>query len=465
MLKPGTKTTIAGISFLLICVVVCMVYIALQSWKRESSSYHFQLSNIVLDSIVKRDSPSFDSFKEKTDSLFSSFIQTHQQSLHENKFSANSLDSLVQNSKQIYVSSFPGIDSLKLMTTNIGLDSTFDISLKFGFFRFNGQPYNSLNHQMDSFINSNNKLNQVFTSNAGLSAKDFIGSFHIRGNLFHFDFLYFLSPQNLSYSIFKRVWGEMLALLVIAILVIVFSIFMIKAVAEQKKFSDRKTDFINVITHEFNTPISTISIATKMLKDEKADEHSRVQHFVAVIERQNLLLKQIMQRLVNSSSGNRAMKNLIKLNVESELKKVVEDFKTFHQNEKFTLNVQSVLSDDIFILSDDALFSSTLLNILDNAVKYRKPDVILDILVSAFIDKNNVVITIKDNGIGIEPDEIPHIFKHFYRSQNNPAENKGGMGMGLYLVKENMRKMKGSVSVKSKSGEGSTFRLQFPISK
>lgn len=465
MLRLGTKTTIVGIISLLICVVVCIIYFSIQSWKRESSAYRFQLSHIILESLIKRDSNPFDSFKEKTDSLFSSFIQTHQQSLSEGRIPVNGLDSLVKTSKQFYLNSFPGIDSLKFLTSEMGLDSTFDINLKFGFFQFNDKPYNFLNHQMDSLVELSTGLKEIFAASSNLPVKDFIGGFHIRGNHFHFEFLCFLSPNNLSHSVFKRVWGELLALLIMIILVIIFSIFMIKSVLDQKKLFDRKTDFINVVTHEFNTPIATIAIATKMMTDEKVIEPSRVQHFSGIIERQNLLLKQIMERLSNRSGVNKGITNLIKINLTAELDQLIEDFRMSHKNNIFTIKTQFSLPDNIFILSDHVLVNSTIFNVLENAVKYRKPGADAEILISSFFDKGNAVITIEDNGIGIEHSEIPFIFEHFYRTRNTIADGKGGMGMGLYLVKENMRLMKGEVSVKSVLGKGSTFRLQFSTCK
>lgn len=465
MFKAGVKATIAGISLLLIFVIACIVYFARQNWNRESSAYRFQLSHIVLDSLVKRDSSPFDLFKEQTDSLFTSFIQTHKLSLNEGKIPVKGLDSLVYASKQLYLNSFPGADSLKMLAFNMGMDSTFDISLEFGFFQFNDKQYNFLNHQMDSLVGLNNHLKEVFTTNGGLPAKDFIGGFHIRGNYFHFEFLCLFSPNDLPHSVFKRIWSEMLVLLIISMLVIVFSVLMIKSVLDQKKLFDRKTDFINVITHEFNTPIATIALAAKMMTNEKTIEPSRIQHFSKIIERQNLLLKQIMERLSNRTGVNAKVENLIKVNITGELNQVIEDFRMNHQNDVFTLKTKVMLPENTFILSDHALFGATMFNILENAIKYRKPEITPEILVSAFPEKGNAVITVKDNGIGIEHKDIPYIFEHFYRSGNTIGDGKGGMGMGLYLVRENMRLMKGKVSVTSVPRKGSTFRLQFPICK
>jgi signal transduction histidine kinase len=230
---------------------------------------------------------------------------------------------------------------------------------------------------------------------------------------------------------------------------------------EEKRLSNLKTDFINNMTHELKTPLSTITVAGKTLEmvqirasDDKILETARL------IGKQSIHLNQLINLILEISMWERTQFQLDKKRVEVEdlMKDIVDSFRGGSANcaniiEKYDLSNASADIDVVY-------FTTMINNLLSNAIKYCTSEPVINI--DGFKDKENIYIKVGDNGIGIEKSEQKHIFDKFYRvSQGNIHKTKG-LGLGLYYVKRIAQSHGGDVTVVSKPGKGSIFTISIP---
>lgn len=235
-------------------------------------------------------------------------------------------------------------------------------------------------------------------------------------------------------------------------------IIAIKALIKQKKVSDIKTDFINNITHELKTPLSTLSISTKILeRKEIRDNEQNFDSLVATISRQNNRLQQLIDQVMTSALGVNELE-LKKENIEVNafLHAIIADFKLGNNNTNiiclFRAN-QTVVSLDKFHLT------TAILNVLENAVKYGCNTIIIETVLA-----NNLFnITIQDNGIGIPKNKHSLLFDKFYRVEQGNLHNTKGLGLGLYYVDQIIRAHQGKISVAGDLGKGTVFNLSIPF--
>ncbi len=269
--------------------------------------------------------------------------------------------------------------------------------------------------------------------------------------------VYFPMKVNFLEPVFGMVVSSILLTLII---LIIFS-FTVYTIFRQKKLSEIKTDFVNNMTHELKTPISTISLAAQMLKDTSIsideknlaqisklidDESKRLGYQVekvlqmAVFEKGiNLKIKEInMNQLVTSVSNN------FSINIKNRNGKISR-----HQNAVRPL-----------ILGDKVHITNVVVNLLDNAVKYSTDQP--EIIISTENKKDQVIISVQDNGIGIDKDNFKRIFDKFYRVPTGNIHNVKGFGLGLSYVQRIVEDHKGKIRVTSEIGSGTKFALSFP---
>ena len=229
---------------------------------------------------------------------------------------------------------------------------------------------------------------------------------------------------------------------------------------KQSRLSKMQKDFINSMTHEFQTPISTISMSAEALKNpEMIEAKERVMRYATVIGEEALRLKtQVetvlqVERIDKNNSLNKQLIDLHDLIVKAGNK---VDISTAGIQKSLTYNLSSSQS---IIYADPLHIYNVIYNILDNALKYSisHPEV----TISTFNEQNKIVVSVKDNGIGIEPTELKKIFNKFYRVSGSKSK---GFGIGLYYVKTIVKAHGGTITVTSKPGNGSTFSIYLPLS-
>ncbi len=263
--------------------------------------------------------------------------------------------------------------------------------------------------------------------------------------------------------IISQLW-IMLAVSVILFFIIIISFsFSIYTIYRQKRLSIMKNDFINNMTHEFKTPISTIALACEALKDKDIQKtESLYDNYVGVISEENvrlaLMSEQILQTAVIDKGQLKLKKSQINIhdiiNVAISSKKMALDNKGGKIEVEFNAKNSEISGDNIHL-------TNVILNLLDNAIKYCLE--VPNIVVSTLSNKKNLLIVVKDNGIGISKSNRKKIFEKLYRVPTGNIHNFKGFGLGLSYVKAIVDQHNGEVSVDSEPGQGSSFTIQLPI--
>lgn len=249
--------------------------------------------------------------------------------------------------------------------------------------------------------------------------------------------------------------GGLLLVLIIAFGYTIFSIL------RQKKVSEMKTDFINNMTHEFKTPVSTIMIASEALKDnEMAYDRDRVSRLANIIYEENARLGSHIERVLNIARIEKDDFKLDKrpLDVNEMIAAVIDSMtlKLQKYNAKTTLQLEA---ENALIIGDELHFSNVIYNLVDNAIKYsiNEPD----ITISTLNRNGQVVIRVADKGIGMSRDQQTKIFEQFYRIPTGNVHDVKGFGLGLSYVNTIVKRLNGMISVKSEKEKGSEFELKF----
>ncbi|QKX07653.1 HAMP domain-containing histidine kinase [Aquimarina sp. TRL1] len=262
------------------------------------------------------------------------------------------------------------------------------------------------------------------------------------------------------------VYGRMMGLLLSSLLIFLFVIsllyYSIKNLVNQKKITAIKTDFINNITHELKTPLATLGIASKSLQKEaiKASPEA-FENTLKIIDRQNdRLQKLIDQVLTNSLSSEDIV--LYKEQIADTLyfDNLIEDFKLSKQQDQLSI-INHVCETEVILRIDIFHFTTALLNILDNAVKYSTDHTIISI--KTHIERNQYIIAIADNGIGISEKNQQYIFDKFYRVSDGNVHNVKGLGLGMYYTHQIIKAHKGSITIESEPNKGTAFTIKIPI--
>ncbi|MBQ6062641.1 MAG: HAMP domain-containing histidine kinase [Prevotella sp.] len=272
-------------------------------------------------------------------------------------------------------------------------------------------------------------------------------------------------PDINSY-IFSSVRFMIPAVIFTVVLLITF-IFTIFVIFRQKRYSEIKNDFINNMTHELKTPIASISLASQMLNDESVNKTpAMMNHLGTVINDETKRLRFLVEKVLQMSMFDR--KKTVFKKKELDLNEMVESVAN-----SFTLRVEhtggKIYTDigaiDSAIYVDEVHFQNVINNLLDNAVKYRKPDQPIDIYLRTWNDKDSLYLSVRDTGIGIKKDNLKKVFDKFYRVHTGNVHDVKGFGLGLAYVKNIVDLHNGEIKVDSEYGKGTTFTLKLPIIK
>jgi len=266
-----------------------------------------------------------------------------------------------------------------------------------------------------------------------------------------------------SGDVFKEMWPFLItSIVVIAILIVSFYYITINNL-KQKKLSVIKNDFISNMTHEFKTPISTISLASEMLSDNTvAKTPEKQQRYLSMIRDENKRLSVLVESILQTSildKGEFKLK-LSELDVHEIINTAINNTQLLVSNRSG--NIQTFLNAQKFKLQADRVhLTNIIFNLIDNAIKYSKE--MPEISISTFNTAEGIMIQVKDNGIGISKENQRKIFDKFYRVPTGNVHNVKGFGLGLSYVLAVVLKHNGTISVNSELGKGSTFNVHLPI--
>jgi two-component system phosphate regulon sensor histidine kinase PhoR len=238
-------------------------------------------------------------------------------------------------------------------------------------------------------------------------------------------------PNEITYLFSSlRFWFVLSFALIVILLVYVYSIY---TIIQQKKYSELQRDFINNMTHEFKTPLSSILLASNYLNKQKPIiEDTKLKKYTEIIIHQSTKLNSHIEQILNiAKSDNTPMKmDLKEISIVPILKEVVENMQLKHPN----LSVKINAIKDITIQADAFHFTNIVYNLLDNSIKYC--DVNPQITISLKEEKSLIKIEFSDNGIGISDKNLSFIFDKFYRIPSTKSNEINGFGLGLYYVKK-----------------------------
>ena len=281
------------------------------------------------------------------------------------------------------------------------------------------------------------------------------------------------APQELLIVIVPHaknfIWKSMTWLIVGAVfftLIIISTFFYtVRALLKQKKLSEIKSDFINNMTHEFKTPLATISLAVDALKNEKViNDKAKTDYFTSIIKEENKRMnKQVEAILQAALLDNEAVQlDLKKMHVNELIKSALTniELQVQEKNGKLQLKLDAVKD---ALLIDEVHFSNLVSNLLDNAVKYSKDNLVIKFSTQNAGDQFR--IRIEDNGIGMNKETLGKIFEKFYRAHTGNIHNVKGFGLGLSYVKTMVDAHHGTIKAESTLGKGTVFTLNFPLAK
>ena len=266
-------------------------------------------------------------------------------------------------------------------------------------------------------------------------------------------------PDIHSY-IFSSIRFMIPALIFTGVLLVTF-IFTIVVIFRQKRFSEMRNDFVNNMTHELKTPIASISLASQMLSDKSVTKNEEMtDHLSNIISEETKRLRFLVEKVLAMSMLDRK-KNVFKMK-EMDLNDMVEtiansfSLRVEHTGGKIYTQVEAV---DSAIFVEETHFGNVIFNLLDNAVKYKKPDEPLNIYIRTWNEGNRIFLSIRDNGIGIKKENVKKIFEQFYRVHTGNRHDVKGFGLGLAYVKRVIDIHKGTIAVDSELGKGTTFTI------
>ena len=255
------------------------------------------------------------------------------------------------------------------------------------------------------------------------------------------------------------IWFFFMALLLVAIIFFVYAIFVI---LHQKRLSEMQKDFINNMTHEFKTPISSINISADVIMNpDIINDPARLFTYGSVIKQENNRLNQQVDKVLQIARIESQSFHLNKESVDLNalILRVTENCKA---NSNRLLVVNTNLSDSVDHIEADTLHLSNIIhNLLDNASKYSGKEPVITISTSR--THKAIEIRISDNGPGISPEYHQRIFQKFYRIPTGNLHDVKGFGLGLYYVKSICKAHQWSIRLSSEPNNGATFVIEIPI--
>ena len=271
--------------------------------------------------------------------------------------------------------------------------------------------------------------------------------------------VYFPSEKN---YILQTMWFILTASAILIIIIVFTFYYTVSTIFRQKKLSDIKNDFINNMTHELKTPISTVSLASEMLGDYSIEQSTEQQgHYVRIIKEENqrlgLLVENILQTAVLDKGQFKL--RLQEINVHEIIDRAISNIRLQVEKREGKIQVEKNAA-EANIVADRVHLTNIIYNLIDNALKYseEKPQ----IRISTDNMNGGIQISVSDNGIGISRENQKKIFDTFYRVPTGNIHNVKGFGLGLSYVKAAVEKHGGSIRVESEVGKGTTFIIFIP---
>ena len=276
------------------------------------------------------------------------------------------------------------------------------------------------------------------------------------------DLLLLYFPKKSSH-LFKSISTVLFYAFFLTLLILATFTITLIIIIRQKRLADIKSDFINNMTHEFKTPIATISLSIDSINSESIiSDKDKIRYFTNIIKEENLRMNNQVENVLQMALIDKQdfRFSITKINTHQIISKAVEKINLQVQKREgiITTNFEA---QQFEIFSDEAHFNNIIYNLLDNANKYSAKNPIIQ--VKTYNDNNGIFIEVSDNGIGMTKENTSKIFEKFYRVSSGDIHNVKGFGLGLSYVKALILAFGGKISVQSELKKGSTFQIFMPF--
>ena len=257
-------------------------------------------------------------------------------------------------------------------------------------------------------------------------------------------------------------WGQMWVLIISSVLTVLLLAlvlaYLVRTMKRQRTLEEMRRDFTHNITHELKTPISVAVTATDALRNFSAEaDATRRSRYLEIVESQLTQLSAMVEHILAVSVEGRAVShNPTRIQLTELLEEVTVGLR-LEKRAEITIACPSELT----LEADRFHLRNLLTTLLDNALKYTQRDPILHL--RGFMEEQQVVLQLTDNGCGIAPEHLPYLFEKFYRVPQGDIQSVRGYGLGLYYARRVAERHGGSLSVESRKGEGTTFTLKIPV--
>lgn len=329
--------------------------------------------------------------------------------------------------------------SYNLRNNGVTYDFQFAVADKWGkhIYSFDEKPFD---------LNETNYLQRLFPSE--------------NSRYPYFLYLYFPDEHLFFNQSIKMVLPSVLVTLVLLVICIITIIYIFK----QRWMYEVKNDFVNNMTHELKTPVSSISLASQMLNDPNVTKSPQMLSRISqVIKDETKRLSDQVEKVLQTSVFEKEKTNLVfkENNVNELIESIANNYSLKLENlgGKLCVNLQAV---NAFAMVDEMHFSNVVYNLMDNAVKYSRPEVPPIITITTWNKKNRIFISVEDNGKGIKKEYLKHIFDKFYRVPTGNRHDVKGFGLGLAYVNKIVKDHHGSIKVESQVNVGTKFIFDIP---
>jgi len=334
------------------------------------------------------------------------------------------------------------------------------IHFEFGLYSFDRFSGNTLQKSSSRFLQAQQDTAHNFYAGRAITAPNASGI----GAIGVSEALFIVVPDVKTVVLRSLRWNIAISLLFTLLILSAFYLT-IRTMLQQKKIGEMKNDFINNMTHEFKTPLATISLAVDSMRNDKViQDREKLGYFSSIIKEENQRMNRQVETILKASQFERkdVDLNLKAVSLHETVQQVVDNFKLQleHVGGHITLFLRAP---EHIVLADVVHLSNLLNNLIDNAVKYAREQVPPQIQIDTNVSNATIVLRVEDNGMGMSRDTLKRIFDKFYRAHTGNQHNVKGFGLGLSYVKNVTEVLGGKIKAESTLGQGSVFTLELPL--
>jgi len=334
------------------------------------------------------------------------------------------------------------------------------IPFEFGLYTFDRFSGNTLQKSSSRFLQAQQDTAHNFYAGRAITAPNATGI----GAIGVSEALFIVVPDVKTVVLRSLRWNIAVSILFTLLILSAFYLT-IRTMLQQKKIGEMKNDFINNMTHEFKTPLATISLAVDAMRNDKViQDREKLGYFSSIIKEENQRMNRQVETILKASQFERkdVDLNLKAVSLHETVQQVVDNFKLQleHVGGHITLFLRA---SEHTVLADSVHLSNLLNNLVDNAVKYARENIPPQIQIETIGSDASIVLRVEDNGMGMSRDTLKRIFDKFYRAHTGNQHNVKGFGLGLSYVKNVTEALGGKIKADSTLGQGSVFTLELPL--